>query len=69
MTTLSLLLSAARPHLARFWSWLLDGSEAEVVSHRTGMRELRERERQRKRRLLADLERRRAELMNEGMGR
>ena len=43
--------------------------ETEVVSHRTGMRKERERERMRKRRLLADLERRRAELMNEGMGR
>ena len=62
VTTLTLLLSAARPPLARFWSWLLDGAEAEVQSRRTGMREHNERERLRKRYLLADLDRQRREI-------
>lgn len=41
----------------------IDGEyETEVMSHRTGLREQRERERLRKRHLLADLERRRREI-------
>ncbi len=61
------LLSRLRSRLRGFFAAVRDfiggEYEAEVVSRRTGKRELRERERERKAVLLADLDRRRLEII------
>ena len=62
MTRLRLLLQWLREFAATVRDFIEGEYEAEVQSRRTGMREHNERERLRKRHLLADLDRQRREI-------